>query len=110
MLSVLLSGCSKQGKYAGSREKPNIPIMIADDMGYADMRCYGAATHTPNLDRLAGNGVLFTDFYAAAPNCSSSRAGLLTGRAPSRTGIYSYRPPDHPMHLRDGEIMPYPPT
>jgi len=101
---MLLSGCKQQSSHKLLIEKPNILIMIADDMGYADLGCYGGLSNTPNLDNLAGRGILFTDFYAAAPNCSPSRSGLLTGRAPSRTGIYNYRPPNHPMHLRDEEI------
>ena len=78
--------------------------MIADDMGYGDLECYGGISQTPNLNRLAKNGILFTDFYAAASNCSPSRVGLLTGRSPARVGMYNYRPPNHPMHLRDGEV------
>lgn len=78
--------------------------MIADDMGYGDLDCYGGISNTPNLNKLAKNGILFTDFYAAASNCSPSRVGLLTGRSPARVGMYNYRPPNHPMHLRDGEV------
>jgi arylsulfatase A len=84
--------------------RPNILILLADDMGYRDIGPYGGISHTPNLDHLAGKGIIFSDFYAAAPNCSPSRAALLTGRIPARTGMYSYRPPDHPMHLQAGEI------
>ena len=83
---------------------PNIILMIADDLGYADLGCYQGLPSTPNLDRLAQEGIRFTDFYAAAPNCSPSRAGLLTGRSPSRIGVYNYIPAGHPMHLRDQEI------
>jgi len=101
---ILIVGCTPQNSQPKSLERPNILIMIADDMGYADLGCYGGVSNTPNLDQLASSGILFTDFYAAAPNCSPSRSGLLTGRAPSRTGIYNYRPPNHPMHLRDEEI------
>lgn len=105
ILFILMApGCGRPDGQKAMPQRPSILIMIADDMGYADLGCYGGSSHTPNLDRLAGNGALFTDFYAAAPNCSPSRAGLLTGRAPARTGIYSYRPPAHPMHLRDREI------
>jgi arylsulfatase A len=101
---MLMVGCKQPIRKLSADAKPNILIMLADDMGYEDLACYGGASNTPNLDRLAGDGLLFTDFYAAAPNCSPSRSGLLTGRAPSRTGIYNYRPPGHPMHLRDDEI------
>jgi len=66
--------------------------------------CYGSDISTPHIDRLAGEGLLLTDFYSAAPNCSPARAGLLTGRTPSRTGIYDWVPPDSPMHLPISEI------
>lgn len=82
----------------------NILFILTDDMGYADLGCYSGVSNTPNLDNLADNGIQFTNFYAAAPNCSPSRVGLLTGRSPSRVGMYNYRPQAHPMHLRDSEI------
>jgi len=93
-----LNACGKEGP------RPNILILLADDLGYADLGCYDGIPATPNLDRMASSGIRFTDFYAAAPNCTPSRAGLLTGKSPARLGIYSYRPPNHPMHLRDEEI------
>ena len=68
--------------------KPNVVIIYADDMGYADLSCYGETRwKTKNLDNLAENGVQFTDFYSASPISSPSRAGLLTGRYPARMGI-----------------------
>ena len=82
---------------------PNIIFLLADDMGYGDVNFIGNATKTPNLDRLAADGVFFNNFYSAAPNCSPSRVGLLTGKAPEKTGMYSYRPANHPMHLPDEE-------
>jgi uncharacterized sulfatase len=67
---------------------PNVVVILADDLGYGDLGANGnAVLRTPNLDRLAREGVRFTDFYASAPTCSPSRAGLLTGRYPLRTGI-----------------------
>ena len=67
---------------------PNIVVILADDLGYGDLASYGArAIRTPNLDRLAAEGVRFTDFYSSASICSPSRAGLLTGRYPVRTGV-----------------------
>ncbi|MBX3177226.1 MAG: sulfatase-like hydrolase/transferase [Candidatus Hydrogenedentes bacterium] len=83
---------------------PNILILFADDLGYGDIGCYGSAIKTPNVDRLAAEGMRFTDFYAGHPNCSASRAALLTGRIAPRTGVYSYIPPDHGMHLPPDEI------
>ncbi len=70
--------------------KPNIIIIFADDMGYGDIGTYGHPTiHTPNLDRMAYEGQKWTNFYAAAPVCTPSRAGLLTGRLPVRMGMAS---------------------
>jgi arylsulfatase A len=68
--------------------KPNVILIVTDDQGAADAGCYGAKDiATPNLDALAARGVRFTQFYAAAPVCSPSRAGLLTGRYPLRAGL-----------------------
>jgi len=58
-----------------------------DDLGYGDIGCYGANFATPNIDSLADTGVRFTQWYSAAPVCSPSRAALMTGRYPARTGI-----------------------
>lgn len=79
---------------------PNIVILLADDLGYGDLACYGGEAKTPHLDQLAKEGIRFTDFYSAAPNCSPARVGLLTGRAPSKVGMYNYMPAKHPMHLK----------
>ncbi len=68
--------------------RPNIIVIFADDLGYGDLSCYGSETiATPNLDRLASEGLRFTNFYAAAPFCSPSRASILTGRYPCRAGV-----------------------
>ncbi len=68
--------------------RPNIIYILADDMGYGDLGCYGGdGIGTPNIDRLADEGVRFTDFYACNALCSPSRAGFLTGRYPHRTGV-----------------------
>jgi len=66
--------------------KPNIVLILNDDMGYSDLGCYGGEVQTPNLDRLAAQGVRFTQFYNTA-RCSPSRASLLTGLHPHQTGI-----------------------
>ncbi len=68
--------------------KPNVILIFADDLGYGDLGCYGAEKiRTPHLDRMAGEGVRFTDFYVAAEVCTPSRAALLTGRYPLRSGM-----------------------
>lgn len=68
---------------------PNFIVFFADDLGYGDLSCYGHPTiRTPHLDRMADEGVRLTSFYAAAPYCTPSRVGLLTGRYPVRTGQF----------------------
>lgn len=71
-------------------QQPNVLFIMADDQGSVDVGCYGANDlHTPNLDALAASGLRFTQFYSAAPVCSPSRAGALTGRWPARAGVPS---------------------
>ena len=72
----------------GEAPRPNLIVILADDLGYGDLGVQGSrAIATPQMDRLARNGMRFTQFYASAPVCSPSRAGLLTGRYPLRSGI-----------------------
>ncbi len=66
---------------------PNVVMIYADDLGYGDLGCYGSQIETPYLDRLAEEGMRFTHFYSASSVCSPSRAALLTGRYPMRTGV-----------------------
>src|SRR5205823_7925063 len=73
---------------ASAGRHPNIVIIFADDAGYGDLGCYGSKSiDTPNLDRMAREGVRFTDFYVPQAVCSASRAALLTGCYPNRVGI-----------------------
>jgi uncharacterized sulfatase len=73
--------------------RPNLIVILADDLGYGDIGVQGSrAIDTPHVDRLAGEGVRFTQFYSSAPVCSPSRAGLLTGRYPLRSGIMTAMP------------------
>ncbi len=89
---------------AGS-DRPNIVVVLADDLGYGDLACYGnEIVQTPHLDQFASEGLKFTHCYAAAANCSPSRAGLLTGRTPWRLGIHNWIPMMSPMHLVESEV------
>ena len=91
---------------------PNILLMVSDDQGYNDLSGYGSKNiTTPHFDKIAAQGMRFTDFYAPSSICSPSRAGLMTGRFPSRCGIYTFIPADgdkfanvSPMHLARTEV------
>ena len=67
--------------------RPNVVVILADDLGYGDLACYGGSIATPHLDRLAGEGLRFLQAYAPAPVCTPSRAGLFTGLAPAKVGV-----------------------
>jgi len=77
---------------ASTAQRPNIVVLFADDLGYGELSCQGnPEIPTPHIDSIAGDGVRFTAGYVAGPNCSPSRAGLLTGRTPTRFG-YEFNP------------------
>jgi arylsulfatase A-like enzyme len=94
------AGCA----YAVPENRPNIIVILTDDWGYGDLGANGALADvlTPNLDRLAKSGVLFTDGYCTAPQCSPSRAGLMTGRYQQRFGFDSII--DGPLPLEEVTI------
>src|SRR5215204_2393031 len=70
------------------KNQPNIIYIMTDDMGYADLSCYGRKDYsTPNLDKLASQGMKFTNAYSAAPVCTATRAAFMTGRYPARTEV-----------------------
>lgn len=70
--------------------RPNVVVLLADDLGYADVGCYGGPVQTPNIDSLAKDGVRFQQFYSGCAVCSPSRATLMTGRHHIRAGVYSW--------------------
>lgn len=85
MLAGLLAPVDGRG---ADETRPNIVMILIDDMGYADLSCYGSKTiRTPNIDRLAADGMRFTDFHSNGAVCSPTRAAFLTGRYPQRSGI-----------------------
>lgn len=87
---------------------PNFVVVFADDLGYGDLGCYGHPTiRTPQLDRMANEGLRFTQFYSAAPVCTPARSALLTGRYPVRSGMYGPRRvlfPDSPGGLQPADM------
>jgi arylsulfatase len=83
---------------------PNIVFIYCDDLGYGDLGCYGSGIPTPNLDRMAAEGVRFTQFYSANPVCSPSRAALLTGRYPTRVGVPKVLFPKDTTGLSEDEV------
>ena len=94
LLSVLALFCSLTFflNSLSAAEQPNIIVLLADDLGYGELGCQGnPQIPTPHIDSLASHGIRFTQAYVTAPNCSPSRAGLLTGRIPTRFG-YEFNP------------------
>jgi arylsulfatase A len=90
---------------APAKRPPNIVIIFTDDQGYSDVGVYGArGFETPNLDRLAAEGMRFTSFYVAQPVCSASRAALLTGCYPNRIGIAGALGPNAKHGIHDEEV------
>ena len=97
---------------SAAETRPNVIVIFIDDQGYYDLGCYGATEfETPRIDRMAREGIRFTDYYAAAPICSPSRAGLLTGCYPRRVGLATWvQRADsswgiHPDELTLGELF-----
>jgi len=86
--------------------KPNVVIVFTDDQGFGDVGVYGQTNFTtPNLDRMAAEGMKFTDFYAAQAVCSASRTGLLTGCYPNRVGILGALGPGSKHGINDNDIL-----
>ena len=87
-------------------EKPNIVFINVDDLGWADLSCQGSQYYeTPNIDKLASQGMTFTDAYAAAANCAPSRACMLTGQYSPRHGVYTVMNSDRGK-AKDRKLVP----
>lgn len=89
---------------AAEPDRPNIVLIFADDLGYGDLGCYGTNRFTPRIDRMAREGVRFTDFYVPQAVCSASRAALMTGCYPNRIGISGALPPKSKVVLNTNEL------
>jgi arylsulfatase A-like enzyme len=99
LLLFLLAGA------ASLAEQPNILLIYVDDLGFGDLGSYGhPVIRTPHIDGLAREGMTFTNYYAPSALCSPSRAAVLTGRTPYRTGIKSWIPENSGVFLRDEEV------
>ncbi len=104
-LSLIVGAVLAVAPAAAETARPNIVLVLADDLGYGDLACYGAKdVQTPNLDRFAAEGLRLTSCYAGHANCSPSRTALMTGRTPTRVGVRNWIPQDSPVHLRRSEI------
>ena len=98
-LTYIVTACTQPKKSAKSNA-PNVIIIYADDVGYGDLGCYGATkVRTPNIDKLAGEGIVFTDAHTASAVCTPSRYALLTGEYPFRKGYFA------PVFLKVGSLI-----
>lgn len=101
-IGLAISRTSVAGGAIAEAPRPNIVLIVADDLGYSDLGCYGGEVETPNLDRLAAGGLRWSQFYNAA-RCCPTRAALLTGRYPHQVGVghmlSDWRPPHYTAEL-----------
>ena len=92
-VGFILASAAGNARAAESKLPPNFIFILIDDMGWTDLGCFGSTFYkTPNIDRLAGQGMKFTDAYAACPVCSPTRASILTGRYPARLHLTDWLP------------------
>lgn len=90
LIATLVAFALLGTSFAEADKRPNVILVLADDLGPGDLSCYSGKTPTPHLDRMAKEGVRFSRYYAAAPICSPSRCALITGQFPGRHKITSY--------------------
>ncbi len=96
-------GAAAAATLSAQTAKPNVVMIYCDDLGYGDLSCYGGKIPTPNIDKMAAEGVRFTQWTSANPVCSPSRAALLTGRYPTRVNVPRVLNPFDKEGLPDGE-------
>src|SRR5258705_4072253 len=108
--SLALAGIGRCCPAGAQSTKPNIVFILADDLGYADVSCYGQRDYTtPNIDRLAAEGLKFTQAYSNSPDCSSTRTGLITGRYQARLPL-GLEEPLSPLSPKGIGLAPSHPT
>ncbi len=104
LVSLVVALAALVPAQADQTRPPNIVILLADDLGYGDLACHGHPTiRTPNVDRMAAEGLRFTQFYAWC-YCTPSRAALLTGRLPVRSGLNRVLGPRSTGGIPDSEV------
>ena len=109
LIMAMITGMLLSTPLQSAEQPPNVIIVFADDLGYGDLGCFGHPTiRTPELDRMAREGMKLTQFYSAAPVCTPSRAALMTGRLPARNGMCSTKRrvlfPNSKGGIPEGEI------
>lgn len=113
-LGALLTSCAGRMPSLGRKPKQNFVFILIDDLGWRDLGCFGSAFYeTPHLDRLAGQGMRFTDAYAACPVCSPTRLSIMTGKYPARlaaTDWFGAPQPDNVQNhkTKDKPLLPSP--
>ena len=106
--SIKAAGLGDGGSRQGSRRRPNFVFFLVDDLGWKDLGCYGSTFYeTPNIDRLAAEGMRFTNAYAACPVCSPTRASIMTGKYPARIRLTNWIPGARPGKLLSAEYFHY---
>jgi arylsulfatase A-like enzyme len=104
MMRILLFALLLASTARGGEGPPNVVLFFCDDLGYADVGCFGGKTPTPNIDRLAAEGMRFTNFYVAQAVCSASRAALMTGCYSNRVSVFGALFPDAKNGLNPSEF------
>lgn len=105
LLALLALLCGPAAPRAAEAPRPNLLFILCDDLGYGDLGCFGSELiRTPNLDRLASEGMKLNACYSGSPVCSPSRAAIMTGRNPNRLGIRDWIPQDSGIYLKTEEV------